>query len=256
MDELVLICEDSLEGILTAVYEAYALKSRPEQTYLQIGEEGNLRLFAEYVSVAADASKAAKVSKTVIREMGEDTYWDLCCIIASTDGEKGQAVYQAIAEGLKTRRGRSVLAGVSNPYIRKAFELARAVNNEIHRLKQFLRFQELENGLLYAKIGPKNNIATFLAPHFSDRFPLENFVIHDEVHGVFVIHPARRPWLTASGGQFEQIQLPDYSEEEKKYQELFINFFHTIAVKERKNRNLQRNMLPIRFQDYMVEFSR
>ena len=40
----------------------------------------------------------------------------------------------------------------------------------------------------------------------------------------------------------------------EKYSELFSHFFHTIAIKERTNPGLQRNMLPIRYRKYMTEF--
>lgn len=44
MEEHILICEDTLEGILTAVYTAYEKHYRPEQTAIVTSEEGNLRL--------------------------------------------------------------------------------------------------------------------------------------------------------------------------------------------------------------------
>ena len=48
MEEHILICEDSLEGIFTAVYVAYEKRYRPEQTAIVTTEEGNMRLFAVY----------------------------------------------------------------------------------------------------------------------------------------------------------------------------------------------------------------
>lgn len=70
--------------------------------------------------------------------------------------------------------------------------MARNVGKEIHFHKEFLRFEELEAGILYAQIGPKNNIITFLMPHFADRLPLENFVIHDVKRNIFALHEAKK----------------------------------------------------------------
>ena len=39
------------------------------------------------------------------------------------------------------------------------------------------------------------------------------------------------------------------------YEELFQTFFRNIAIKERENYVCQRTMCPIRYRDYMVEFS-
>lgn len=256
MEEKILICEDSLEGIFTAVYQVYAWKLDKDHVVLQIGEEGNLRLFAEYITVAPEVEKAEKVISTIIRKMGEEVYWDICCMLASRDPEKGQAVFRTIVTALKTGQGREVLSNVKEPYIQKAFELARNVNCEVHHLYGFLRFAELENGMLYAKIGPKNNVVTLLAPHFADRFPLENFVIHDVVRQIFVLHPAKKGCIVVTGREYDAFQLPGESEEEMYFQALFVEFCHTIAIKERENLTLQRNMLPLRFQEFMVEMGK
>ena len=142
----------------------------------------------------------------------------------------------------------------ANLHVNKVFELSRYANNEILHLNGFLRFQELENQILFAKIGPRNNILTFLAPHFADRLPLENFVIYDDTREIFVVHPAKKQWYIVTGETLDQEMITNYSEKELKYRELFTFFCQKIAIKERKNLALQRNMLPIRFQEYMVEF--
>ncbi|MBQ6887947.1 MAG: TIGR03915 family putative DNA repair protein [Lachnospiraceae bacterium] len=256
MEETVLICEDSQESIFTAVYQAYEWRLNREHVYLQIGEEGNLRLFAEYLKVETNKEKASKVAATIISKMGEDVYWDICCVLASEDVEKAQAVYRTIITAIDTKQFRNVMTNVKDAYIQKAFELARATGREVHHLYGFLRFQELENGVLYAKIGPKNNIVTLLIPHFSNRYPLENFVIHDDIRQIFVIHPAGKECIVLTGDEFNDLSLPNHSEEEEYFQSLFWEFCHTIAIKERKNLKLQQNMLPLRFQEYMVEFSK
>lgn len=254
MEETILICEDSQEGIFTAVYEAYAWKLDRERVFLQLGEEENLRLFAEYRKVEPDKEKAAKVAAAIIRKMGEEVYWDICCVLAAEDKEKAQAVYCTLKNALDRKQYKNIMSNVKEPYIQKAFELARSTNCEIHHLYGFIRFQELENGILYTGIGPKNNVVTLLAPHFANRFPLENFIIHDERRQIFVLHPAQRECFIVTGKDALDFRLPADSEEEEYFQSLFVKFCHTIAIKERENLSLQRNMLPIRFQEYMVEF--
>ena len=60
MEEIIVICEDSEDGIFTAVYEVYARKYPLETVRIQTGEEGNLRLFARYEKIATDREKAEK----------------------------------------------------------------------------------------------------------------------------------------------------------------------------------------------------
>lgn len=250
----IFICEDSLEGVFTAIYTAYEKKKNPRETILQVGEEENLQLFSYYENVAADGEKTRKVARTIMREFGIEAYTDICRCLATEDKDKAQAVYQTIALGLTMNNRKEIMGNLANDYVRKVFELSRRVNNEILHLEGFLRFQELEKGILFAKIGPKNNILTFLAPHFADRFPLENFVIYDEIRKLVIVHPAGKNWSLVTGEHIDEERIKQYSEREKEYQELFTYFCHKIAIKERRNEKLQRQMLPLRFQQYMVEF--
>lgn len=119
---------------------------------------------------------------------------------------------------------------------------------------RFLRFTEIENGLLLAKIGPKNNIITFLAAHFEDRFPLENFAIYDETRELFAVHPAGKQFIIVTGEKIDENVFNHISREEELYQELFKTFWKCIAIQGRKNQKLQTQMLPLRFRDYMMEF--
>ena len=53
---------------------------------------------------------------------------------------------------------------------------------------EFLRFSELENGVLFATIHPKDNVLPYLAEHFTDRLPSENFMIYDATHQSVAVH--------------------------------------------------------------------
>lgn len=254
MERKILVCEDSLEGVFSGIYEAYARKYKPEDTTVQVGEEDNYRLFSEYESIEADAAKAGKVSNTIIREFGTDTYLHLCKALATEDREKGDAVYRTVALALQSKCGQRIMERLTDDYVNKVLKLSIYTTNEILHLEGFLRFEELENGILFAAIGPRNNILTFLAPHFADRLPLENFVIYDEKRSLFAVHPKEKEWFLLTGDSVAEEKPMIFSDKEMEYQELFTYFCHKIAIKERKNLNLQRQMLPIRFQEYMVEF--
>ncbi|MCH5342880.1 MAG: TIGR03915 family putative DNA repair protein [Acetatifactor sp.] len=273
-------CEDSMESIFTAIYRAYEEKSRPEDTKVSLTDE--LLLFAESVPVETDMEKAQKVARTLRKTFGEDDYFRICMALASSDPEKGQAVYRTIALGLRNRcRAGHLFDDLADEHIQHAFSLARGASREYDHLRGFLRFQEMdEDRILYAKIGPKNNIMEFLMSHFADRFPGENFMIYDENRDLVGIHPTERqrrkredvpwmegvvqaPWqdevtwyLLQCEGDLEQFSELKLSDRELAYQELFTYFCHKIAIRERRNLELQRNMLPLRFREYMTEFQR
>lgn len=254
--EQVLLCEDSCEGVFTGIYEAYARKYELNSTRIGIGEEDELRLFAIYHRIEADEEKAEKVARTIHRLAGMEVYRQLCMALSSTDKEKGQAVFKTVVQIVRMPgQAPRVMERLADVYVHKTFTLFRNVQNEMHHVKEFLRFKELENGVLYSHIGPYNDVIAYLMPHFADRFPLENFMIYDEGRQILAVHPAKREWYMMRGMQVDAKQLTA-SEGEEKYKELFRYFCHKIAIEERKNLDLQRNMLPLRFRDYMVEFEK
>ena len=254
MEEHILICEDTLEGILTAVYTAYEKHYRPEQTAIVTSEEGNLRLFAVYDHILTDSDKSEKVIRTLKRRFGEEGFYIFCLALASTGEDKATVVYRTIARGLTLRRPFSVFARHADPEVDRIQKLKYNAWHEMHQLLGFVRFRELKNGVLFSRIHPKNNVLPFLADHFSDRFPGEHFLILDEGRDLFVVHEAGKPWFLAQGPEFKKEDVKE-SGEEGLYQELFRHFCHTIAIEARGNMALQRGMLPLRFRPYMTEFT-
>lgn len=246
-------CEDSLESIFTAIYLAYEEKRDHMNTCISLTDEPIL--FAEDVYVQPDQGKMNKVMRSLSRIFGEKDYMSLCMALASQDEEKAQAVYRTVVDGLSARRRLGHLFdNLANDQVHRAFALARLVGREIGNLREFLRFQELDNGVLCAKIDPKNNVVAFLMPHFSDRLPQENFMIYDAQRGIFAIHPAGRQWYLFYRGEQEKEISFTKSVREQEYQELFRYFCHKIAIEERKNLRLQQNMLPLRYRKNMTEF--
>lgn len=258
MEEYMLICEDSMDGIMTAIYEAYQIKKEErieshDQIHISVADRQGQLLFMHYVEIETDLIKSQKVAGTLQNKLGQETYYYLCMAMLSNGEDKADSVYHAIVTGLQYRDPK-VLERLYLPYVQNTFSYARYANNELMHLRGFLRFAELEQGILYAKIAPKNNIISHLMEHFKDRLPSEDFVIYDENRKIFGLHPKQKQWYLVSDKEFDQNSII-YSEEEKEYRELFCHFCHSISIKERENPTLQMTMLPLRFRPNMVEFT-
>lgn len=251
--QIILVCENSFEGILTGIYEAYARNLSHDDVIIETGAEENFRLFSEYIEIKTDEEKVMKVSRSLRRMLGDEVVYDLHNALASEDLQRGNAVYHTVVEALKGK-GRNVMSYLQNDHVRKVFELSRNVWVEIHHMYGFLRFEELEGGVLFATIAPKNNIISRLMPHFSDRYPLENFVIYDEKRNLYAIHPAKSQWFLVREQDMDGRTEVNISEDEGRMQELFRSFCKSIAIESRTNEKLQMNMLPLRFRPYMTEF--
>ena len=139
----------------------------------------------------------------------------------------------------------------------------RQVANEAHHYKGFVRFQELKNKTLFAKIEPKHAVLPCIAEHFADRFPQENWIIYDKTHEVFLIHEKGKRYyflqqymcMKGDSGSAQKI-AGGFSEEEMDYEALWKGFVQSISVAERENRALQNKNLPLRFRTNLVEFSK
>ena len=250
----ILVCEDTQEGIFTGIYEAYERKCDPAHTVIQAGEDGELCLFSDYRKVVPDMEKAEKVARTLRRRFGEECFEQLCLALSSWQPDKGQAVYRTVVEGLSGRVKGRLMEHLGNPYVARAFELSRAAGNESHHLLGFLRFSETSDGLLFAQIGPKNNVLAHMMPHFADRFPGENFVILDENRRIYGVHPAHKEWFLAHSQDGPEKKDLEFTDTELQMQELFRFFCRKIMIKERENGALQRQLLPLRFRGCMTEF--
>lgn len=253
MEEKYLICEDSIEGIFTGIYDAYALRERHEHLHLQIGEEDNYRLFATYLYSEPDPVKTDKVAGTLRKRMGVEGYMAICRAAASYDPGKGEAVYKTVVDAITAGNGARTMENLRNPYVAKTFELARNTANEAHYEIEFLRFQESKQGFLFARIAPKNNVVAFIMPHFADRLSPESFLVYDEGRKLFGVHPAGKEWFLAAAQESFTEDALQWSEKEENYRKLFSLFQKTIGIRERENRKLQTQMMPLRYQSYMVE---
>ncbi len=248
-------CVDSVEGIFTAVYDAWAMKYGHEFIKLEVigmDESLNYELFSEYVLVEPDSLKAEKVAKSIRSKISEQAYELVVKAALSSDVRKADAIYHFLVRGFLM--GKKVVDNLSDPYVQQIFEMNRFVGNETHFFKGFLRFVELKNGILLGKMEPKSNIVELLTPHFADRFAAENFMIVDMKRGVASIHQRNQEWFMTALEEEQMEALAAYDTEETEYSVLWKAFFKSVAIKERENYNLQRNQVRLRYRKHMTEF--
>lgn len=252
-------CHDSIDGIFTGVYDAWASRYGHKNIQLSTDKSGELMLFSEYIDVLPDFEKSRKVSRTLIRRLGVHFY-ETACKCAMADGscrkltmDKANAIYQTIVMALALPEGAKVLTYLGEPCIACIFELCRQTHNEAHHLLEFLRFAELRSGILYARVRPKNDVLPILAAHFTDRLPLEDFLIYDATHQTAAVHRASKDYVIADASSLNLDLTKDLSSSENMFQELWKAFFETIAVEARINPKLQIQNIPKRFWADTVE---
>ena len=259
----IFICEDSPNGILSGVYDAWSAKIKyscpHSDLYLVSAVPDNYELFCEYHTVTPSVEKAGKVSSTLCKKLGQDFYSTILSAILAIEPsskkkmDKANAIYQTIVAALHSAKGARILDSLSNPYVYRVFELSRATAAEAHHLKGFVRFSELSNGVLFSTIHPKNNALPILAEHFTDRFPQENFIIYDEAHYTAAVHRAGKDYMLVDATELNLQFLQNYSADETRFQKLWLTFFESIAIEARANSKLQMQNIPKRFWRDAVE---
>lgn len=252
-------CENSIDGIFTGIYNAWASRYGHKNIQLSTNQSGQIMLFRDYITVIPDSQKSRKVSRTLISRLGVDFY-ETICKCAMADGscrklsmDKANAIYQAVVMALALPEGAKVLEYLGEPCIACIFELCRQTGNEAHHLLEFLRFNELQSGILYAKVHPKNDVLPILAAHFTDRLPLENFMIYDATHQTAAVHCSSKDYMIVEASQLNHNLTNEISFSEETFQNLWKAFFDTIAVEARENPKLQIQNIPKRFWADTVE---
>ncbi len=259
----IFLCEDNIDGIFTGIYDAWASRRGHANVALTTHAPDNYSLFDEYVTVRTDYEKSAKVANTLHQRMGDETYQEICQAASARENssrkksmDKADAIYKTVVLALSLPDAGKVLNYLAEPYVNRTFQLSRSTGNEAHHLLGFLRFQELENGLLFAQIHPQNDVLPFLGEHFSDRLPEENFMIYDKTHNLAALHPKGKGFFITDTEGLHQEMLTRFSPEEMEFCRLWCTFFDSIAIEARKNPKLQNQNLARRFQRDVVEFNR
>lgn len=256
MKEIV-VCEDSFDGVLCGVYHAWIIKNRQQKTgkynlEMIAGEVFNYEIFAEYTTVDTDLEVSAKVRKSIQKTFSRNTYVNVYYAAMSGNERKADIVLRFLVDAY--RIGRRIEEYMSLSSVMDLMELSRNVSKEREHFLSFVRFQKIDSEVLISRINPKNNILTLIAPHFSDRLSMENWIIYDEKRKIAALHPANGNWMLVSGSEIEEEVFHKAGSKENEIEDLWRVFFETIAIKERTNPNLQRNHLPLRFRKHMTEF--
>lgn len=255
MIDTVLLCDGTLDGIFTAVYDGFVIKNKKYRNNysdnIAIANINNYQpqFFCQYISVDTDGEKAAKTVDSIEKKMGYGGYDIAMGVACHFSPDAGEILFGYLVRGFKI--GKGVTNMLTDDYVQRAFALSRKTYNEAHYFREFVRFSDVR-GRLYAKIEPKCNIIHIVSGHFADRFPAENWIIYDGIHHVAAVHPRYGQWFLTDDEDtdFEKIESMSHDE----YVDLWKLFVDTIAIEQRKNEKCQNNHLPKWYRKNMTEW--
>lgn len=234
--------DGTFSTLMDLITQLLAFKTKP----LNICNQNNYlpSLLDETIELKLDNNfdiSKIKVTKKILKTI----YY----VYLSTDEHKELIIYYFLLNGLKYQDKIFTMRNLK--CVNSTLKIAKYVSNENHKLKGFLRFQELENHILYAEISPTNNVLELLSIHFMKRLKNEYWIIKDVGRNTYIFYDKHKYYIIAD----ENINLKTLGaiEKEKEVENLWVTFFNTIGIKERKNNRCQMNFMPKKYWKYIIE---
>lgn len=243
-------CQDSFEAMMTCIYEAWSSRLGHHNVRLLTEPCGTMELFCEYHHVKPQEEKAKSVIRSIRSKISLEAYRMVYRAAMSDQEDKLDTIYRFIAAGFHF--GADVIHYLQEPVVMRMQELNRRVLNEAHLFREFIRFSERQRRVLVSFISPKCNVLTLVAPAFADRMPSEDWMIIDDLRREAVVHPHDQDYYITALTDVELYELKQ--EKDDPVKELWICFFETTAILQRKNPACQRAHMPIWYRKHMTEW--
>ena len=240
------IYDGSFEGFLSCVFEAFLNKEEP--ALITACPEVQLSVASEVKEIATDAQQAERVCAGIREKLGTGALTAAYHATLSAEQDAEAAALQYLKLGFKI--GKKIYGALTDSRVIRMREISRAVKREAGRFLEFLRFSELEGGILFGEFEPEQNVLPLIMPHFAERLKTQPFIIFDKGRSLAGVYNTNE-WTVISGAD---PVLPRLSDNEREYRELWKLFFNSIAVKERINPDLQTQLLPKKYRKYITEF--
>lgn len=286
-DEVAYIYDGSPEGLLCAIFEAYARRESPTDVWAcDLAEP---KLLQRTSIIETNPSVADRVKRGLIRKCGYPSYRAVLKAALAYTPDAATAAYRFIRYAMDQHTGSlSPLSNISHPAVEPIRKICKSVDNECERMLQFARFEHLKsipsskditkagsqgkpsetrsiateedsassNGADFwlARINPKHSVVPLIMNYFVERFSIQAFVIYDEAHGICGVFNGNRWNLVKIDDPllFESL-LPGKADEEQRMQNAWRLFYQTISILERYNPELRLQFMPKRLWRNITE---
>lgn len=249
--------DNSFEGLLCAVFDAYTLRLFPN--ILSGKEESRMLLAGRGHSVVTVQAHYERVERGLLKRLSPRGFRRLQYAWLSEEPGADMALFVYIRKVFDSHR--SVEADYADPDVFAVDRLAQKTGKEAQHLLGFVRFQKTVDGKYAATISPRHNVLPLLPRHFASRFADQEWLIYDMKRGYGVLCDSqgfhevfldreRAAQLVKNNGRLPASELDD---EELLVQEMWKTYFAAVAIKERRNPRLQARCMPRRFWEYLTE---
>ena len=250
---LYFIYDNTFEGLLTCVFDAFNRKEFPQDI---VGENFQIPLFSDSFKVITDEEKASRVLNAIKQKISKSAIDMLFVCYLSELESINITLFRYIQKALLSKM--SIEMNFSDPDVLDLSKIYKKVQNEETHLRQFVRFQKTADGMFFAVIDPKYNVLPLSAAFFKTRYADQQWIIYDvkrnygfyyDLNDIETIH-FENPEISLKTGKLTPEKTDEY---ELAFQNLWKDYLQAVTIQERKNLKLQRQHMPKRFWKYLIE---
>ena len=247
-----LIYDGTFEGLLTAVFEIYALKLT--HAYLETGECKNAALFENVIQVITDVNRAGRVLKGLRNKLSANAVQRLYIAHLAGIENEDNTILGYIRYVFDA--GQNIEENYGNKHVLRVSEITGMMRREKHRMEAFIRFKKLKDDSFYAAVEPDFNVLPLLIKHFRSRYADQKWIIYDTKRNYGLYYDLHNVEFIAM--EFSEEYNPGkimtaFCEDEEIYQHLWKNYFKSVNITSRKNTRLHIRHIPKRYWKHLTE---
>ncbi|MDR2119704.1 MAG: TIGR03915 family putative DNA repair protein [Tannerella sp.] len=245
--------DKTFEGLLTALFDAYSLKTFPERL---LSENELLPMFAgEVHHVIADSRKSVRVWTALEKKLSRPVCGMLMYVWLSELPGSDELLFRYMRKAFDAPV--SIATCFSDADVLAVNKIAGKVSKEREHLIQFVRFQKSADGIFFAPVAPVYNALPLTLPYFTDRFADQKWLLYDLKRGYgyyYDLKAAAEVTLDHDehllDGKLDEALM---AQDEKMFQQMWKEYTLSLTIKERLNPKLQCRQMPRRFWKFMPE---
>ncbi len=246
--------DNTFEGLLTLVFECYSLRQFPDE--ILSGEGSQNVLFGSTRSIETDDRKAERVWKGIVSHSSEENAHRIYRVSLADQRDTPTLLVKYIRLIIDSPKNQEM--NFAEPVVLEIHKLHQKVCREAHRINGFVRFQKTVEGSYYASFAPMYDVLPLCIPHFRDRYADQSWIIYDLKRNYGFLYDLK----TVSRVVFDEMKVNPQNgqlhtsllaEDERLFQQLWKQYYHSICIQERKNDKVHRQLLPKRFWKYLPE---
>ncbi len=253
---MIFVYDGSFEGLLSVIFETYRLKATVTDIIAE--DRYQPQIFTEAITVATEPDHARRVLAGLEKRSGSKILKKFLLRAVLSEHER---VERLVLHYVRRQMESSVDVSQdsADEQIRQLQRLNQQMGREIHRLHQFVRFQETPDGMFVSLVNPDFNVLPVGCDHFVARYPAMHWLIYDtKRHYGMHWDPAvkRAEFITLDAeqdGQLRYLSQEMLAGTETDYQQLWQTYFKAVDIPERRNMKVHLNHVPKRYHKYLIE---